>query len=237
MTKPLIAVIAVLLSTHAAFPQLAVGPKVGLNLSWIAMDRGDSETVDILPRRGIQLGWMLNFTLNEHWSAQPELLFTQKGRSIRYTQSSGRPGDFYTRLRSRSNYLEMPLLLKYTFSIKHERWQAFVAAGPSIGYWVSASTRETDDVNGLSSSGKNRIHSFTIEEVVDLTGRVDYGSAIRWETGANLATGVVYQSAVGQFVADIRFNLGITRPIVEKATLGRSFDYNRVLSLAITAFS
>ena len=210
-----------------------VGPKVGLNLAWIAMDRENiSETVEILPRRGIQLGGMVNFSFNEHWSIQPELLFTQKGRTFRYLIAFGLQGDRYTVSRSRSNYLELPLLLKYTFSAK-ERWRIFLATGPSIGYWASASTAETNDTQGVSSSSGNTLLRETIKEDIDLNGKVGFIDVVRWEIGANLESGVTYHSSVGQFTIGVRYNVGITRPVEDRVTLGRTFDYNRVLSLTI----
>jgi hypothetical protein len=80
----LIASIIISLST---FAQLSVGLKGGLNLSNIALQNETSTSSESITKAGSATGLLVNYGFNDRFSAQVELLYTQKGANYNYSGS------------------------------------------------------------------------------------------------------------------------------------------------------
>lgn len=203
--------IAFLLTSYAATAQITVGPKVGLALGWVqGNDLIDEARIGL--RRGIQAGGFVNVPLRASWSFQPELLYTQKGRRIRYTEDSFDFGPLPHAFQNRSHYLELPLLLRYAFPDEYEKLKPFLVVGPSVGYWLAASFKETFR-RGSASGADNRFRSTTNKRVLDLTEPVDGADAVRLELSAVAGVGMNYESPWGTLVGEVRLIWGLTDPV------------------------
>src|SRR5688572_22040218 len=108
--------------------QVSIAPRVGVNLSTIGYTDGDDDLVDFLNEdktntTGILFGFAANFQVNEMFSVQPEILFSQKGYKLE------NEGDW---VKEKLNYLEVPLLARLSFG--DEALKFFVNAGPYAAY-------------------------------------------------------------------------------------------------------
>lgn len=103
-------------------------PKVGATYSTLAFEGDDNVEAKI----GLSFGVGFNFLLTERISLQPELNFVQKGYSENssYTEFPYGGGFYDTKYseENRMNYLQLPVLVKFTFG------KFYFNAGPSIGF-------------------------------------------------------------------------------------------------------
>lgn len=109
--------------------QIELGAKGGLNITDIV-----GKDVDYKSKTGIHVGGFARIPLMNRLSLQPELVYSSQGGKW-YDK-----GDEKTVL----NYLQIPVLLKYTTPFK-----VFAETGPQIGFLMSAKDKydgKTDDV-------------------------------------------------------------------------------------------
>jgi len=78
-------------------------------------------------KAGMTLGGFLNYRINDRFSLQGELLFTQRGEK---TSGSDAYGNYKTWLTM--NYLELPILAKYSFG--SSRLDYYALAGPYFAF-------------------------------------------------------------------------------------------------------
>ncbi|MCC3159185.1 PorT family protein [Hymenobacter sp. 15J16-1T3B] len=121
-----------LLTASAAQAQVTFGPRVGLNLSNVAIDTDDANVdTDTQARPGAQLGVAVNVPMGK-FALQPALVFSQKGFAAKEKSSGGYISTVESKVRT--NYLEVPLNLVYT-SGGDKGFQ--VLAGPYVGFGLS----------------------------------------------------------------------------------------------------
>jgi len=128
------------LLANAVQAQIAIGPRLGINIANFGGD--DADGADALV--GLQIGATAQININEMFAFQPELMYFQKG-----TQQSfdffGQSFDIETRL----NYFEVPLLVKAMFG-DSEGLQFFATAGPSLGFGINGKVTadgESEDID------------------------------------------------------------------------------------------
>lgn len=105
---------------------IVFGIKGGLNISNLI---GDIQDTSI--RTSVHLGVLSEIIVSDHFSIQPEILYSGQGFSGRDTPGFSR---------SKYDYINLPVLAKIYVAEKLS-----VEAGPQIGFLLSAKERTTDD--------------------------------------------------------------------------------------------
>jgi hypothetical protein len=130
-------------------PDIAVhfGFLFGANLSNLTYESSVVSVSDLESRFGLAGGLALRVDFGRVFSLEPELLFSQKGftESLPLYSFGGNPTGRYTDTTT-LNYLEMPLLLK--FSVPSGKVRPNIFAGFSAGLFVEGSS--TDSVSGTT---------------------------------------------------------------------------------------
>ena len=126
--------------TQSSFAQFYIGGKVGYS----GNKAHYNPTLDlILPKikfnHGFTAGIVGGYTFNEYFDLQTELSFTQKGFVIKENADSllfRLPVNLGVDIRSRFNYLELPILAKG--KIGNDKVKAYIAIGPQLGFLTNA---------------------------------------------------------------------------------------------------
>lgn len=139
---------------------------------------------------GVDLAIPVEFQLSPFFSVQPELHFTQKGAQFEDVVN-GEEEIFAVK----TNYLELPVLLKANVGTQRLRGYAFVA--PSLGY---ATNRFTSEKLGDNDRIKERI------DFIEGEG----AESQRWDFSAVGGAGASLQAGVGSFVLDVRYSFGLS---------------------------
>lgn len=163
------------------------GVKAGFNMSNVS---GGPEYWDEATewKTGFTGGAFLNYSFNDNFSLQPEILFTQKGFGSALLE-----GIIDVDLTVSLDYFELPVLAKYTFSAD-KRFRPTLFAGPSFAYCFGS----TLTVSSWIFSGDLDFSS--------LTHTTDFGIV--------LGGGFDYVLDRGTVVFDARFNYGFTNVIL-----------------------
>jgi hypothetical protein len=165
----------------------AKGFKFGLNSSKFAGD--DASFLD--SKTGFAAGGFLTFSLSPELAIQPEVLYTAKGAKIEESI-----GSISGTAKFNVNYIEIPLLLKYsiptTGSVKPSLY-----AGPAIGVLASANL----DLSASTPLGDAGV-DFDIKDAFKST-----------DLGIVVGGGLGYQSGQTMFTFDFRFTMGMSKII------------------------
>jgi outer membrane protein W len=181
------AVLAALISSSALAGQITLGAKVGMILSNITQTPEEWEQHKLY-KGGFIGGIYMNYAFNENFSIQPELLYTQKG-----VKDNLYDGIITVDLTAHFDYIELPVLLKYTYPWK-ENFRPFIYAGPSFSYTLNSDL----EVSALLFSAEVDFSS--------LTHVTDFGLVA--------GGGFDYEIGKGVLVFDARFLLGFTNVIL-----------------------
>lgn len=203
--KKIILTSFMLCSVFAFSQEIKFGAKVGLNLSNL---RGDYPTgIDEHKSKiGFHIGGFAEYSINEKFTLQPELLFSTQGNTYGYKDYYG-GGSYYdgADYNLKLNYLNLPVILKYKIIEKLS-----IDFGPQIGYLMSAKTK-IDVIEDSRDPSQN--YSVEIDMLND--GTYNFG-------------GTTIQSKASANRIDFSLNLGASYDITEKIFLqGR---YNLGLS-------
>ena len=184
-----IMLLAIISGSHAYAGRTTFGLKVGISLSDVYnVAEGWDEEID--SKTGFTGGVFLNYALNENFSLQPELLFTQKGFGSALLDETDL---FELDLTVSLDYFEIPVLAKYAFSAG-KKFRPALFAGPSFAY----------------CSGSTLTFSSWI-----LSGDIDFSSVTHvTDFGMVLGGGFDYALEKGTIVFDARFTCGFTNVIV-----------------------
>ena len=178
------AIWASLFITQPVFGQIHVGLTAGTNFSSISTD---SDLAGYDGRVLLALGGVLEFELSDRMSLRFEPMYLQKGAESHFTGGLGE-----VRHESSLDYLELPILLTYSFAAT-ETLTPYLTFGPSIGFNLSADffTRLPGGIAGTIDTD--------ISEDINL---VDLGIAVG--VGTRIRTGK------GSFFVVSRYTLGLT---------------------------
>lgn len=162
MKKTLSAALLVL-TTAFAWAQPTLIPRLGLTLSNTSAEEqaGTSKKMTA----GFSLGVGFEFNLNPSLSIQPELNYVQKGFGAEFSEASTDPDFPFTvsvDTRTRIDYLELPVLLKYYPN--PETRSVYLLGGPSLGL-------------GLGGKNKAQVSSTFLGQSIDVsvTSDVKFG--------------------------------------------------------------
>lgn len=197
---------SLMLCSAIAFSQeIKFGAKVGLNLSNL---RGDypAGIDEHNSKIGFHIGGFAEYSINEKFSLQPELLFSTQGNTYGYKDYYG-GGSYYdgADYDLKLNYLNLPILLKYKVIEKLS-----IEFGPQIGYLMSAKTKID-----VTEDSRDPSQNYSVEIDMLNDGVYNFG-------------GTTIQSKASANRLDFSLNLGASYDITEKIFLqGR---YNLGLS-------
>lgn len=115
----------------------AKGFKAGLNLANISGD--DAEGSSTL--MGFAFGGFMTYNFSPNMAIQPEILYTMKGFSV---------DAIIMEIDTKFNYLEIPVLLKFTFG--ENSTKPFFMVGPAFSILMSADVEGLDVKDALKST-------------------------------------------------------------------------------------
>lgn len=122
------------------FPHYRIGFAAGANLA----DMSDTDDADF--RTGFALGTSLMIQLSDKFSLQPELYYSQKGVKGRIDD----PEAGSISLTLKNDYIELPLLARWTFGDRMMSLRPFVVGGPTLA--VVSSCEAEGSSGGASAS-------------------------------------------------------------------------------------
>jgi hypothetical protein len=181
---------------------ISFGPRIGATFANMKLT-GDDASIEFKNTTGFQIGAVANFTVNEMFSIQPELLLVQKG----FESGNDEDGTMKATL----NYLEVPVLAKITFGT--ETFKGFITGGPTLGYAMSGTN--SYELNGQEES-----------EDIEFDDEEDN----RFETGLSIGVGAGYKVGAGELNLDVRYGLGLSS--LNKDNDEVSFK-NRVIGVSV----
>ncbi|UOQ97713.1 PorT family protein [Hymenobacter sp. 5317J-9] len=242
-------------ATTSARAQAAIefGPRLGLNVSTVKESgvpagQFSQETKSIV---GVQVGATLNVGINDNFSFQPSLLFSQKGAefvgSFDFADNPPYKTSIKVTATPKINYLELPLNFVYTFG-GHDGFQVFAGPYAALGVSGSGSAKGTIETNDPDLIAAGATGSFPASLKVEFGDKQNDNAnnnstsntlsatvtVRRFDAGLN--AGVGYR--VGPFQAQLGYGLGLVN-FVPKDTDGNdtgSKSYNRVLQLSANYF-
>lgn len=179
--------VVVCVSATAFSQQTAVGLRTGATYFTLTNEAINDEAKYTL---GVDLAIPIEFQLSPFFSVQPELHFTQKGVQFEDVVN----GEDQT-IAVKTNYVELPVLLKANFGTQRLRGYAFVA--PSLGY---ATNRFTAEKLGDADWVKERV------DFIETEG----AESRRWDFSAIGGVGASVQAGVGSIVLDVRYSFGLS---------------------------
>jgi hypothetical protein len=206
--KFLFSITATVMFLSQSTAQVSIGIKAGANF---ADTRVEGIIVALTPQQttftGYTLGIIGELTLKSGLSFRPELNFIQKGFTVSQSfdvEVLGIEMPLGAKARTRINYIELPLLLKYV--IGSDLAKAYFIAGPTLGYAANAELRPVASL----------LIDFNLPRV-NINLNNDFYQ--RWEISGTLGIGGEIKAGNGKIFADGRYNLGFTNmldnPIVD----------------------
>lgn len=204
-------IIILVFTTYCTKAQLRVGFKAGVNLSSI---QGSGYTdPDQKLFMGLDIGGLVNYSINQKFSLQPELFFSQEGtqwKSADYDQ------------KNRLNYLNIPLLVQYSTPSGF-----FAQTGPQMGLLVSAKmkykeNRSAGGIVEVASQDEENPDGLKIQKV---NIKNSYArSPVSWVFGA----GYIHESGFG---INARYNIGLSNILMKTSVTS---IHSRIFNIGIT---
>jgi hypothetical protein len=185
----------VLVLSGVSQAQVGFGVKGGVNFANVG---GTDAPPNSKTLTGFAAGGYLEISLPLLFTIQPEILYSQKGTT--YDEN------FFgtnVKLTAKLNYLEIPVLVKYSFPVPVVKPSLY--AGPAMGILLSA--KATAEAAGQSQE----------EDIKSETTSTDFGLVVG--ASANIAI----------ITVDVRYTLGLTSLDKNGTTKG----YNRVFGIMI----
>ncbi len=187
ITLSILAFGAFILTAQAQIPEvkneskdIRFGVKAGLNLANIT----NAEEGKVRPN--FHIGGVVEFTINDKFSIQPELIYSRQGSKATmdiFEMGTNISADAVMKL----DYINIPVMAKYYLA------EGFsIQVGPQVGFLVGS---EMDvEVSAMGMTVK------TSENIKEEVNSVDFG----------VNFGLGYELPIGVFF-DARYNLGITK--------------------------
>jgi len=180
----------------AVAQDVAYGVKGGINLATVSFD--PELPVDYGLRLGIVAGAFVSLPLGSRLAVQPEALFSQKGAAV---DADGVDATL------RLDYLEIPVLLKYSLSGARTpgRHCVFVFGGPAVAFKIRAEASAT--------FGEETIDDDVDEDIENVDLGVAFGAGVSF----------------GRVTIDGRYTLGLSNISTDEEEAGKA--RNRTLSV------
>lgn len=210
-----------LASCCSMYAQVYLIPKGGISLAGFRYSETLNEFYDAQVKQGLTAGIGLEIPIVGGLSIQPEVLFVQKGSE----QKSESNQPYYdevidgTRIRvydniiEKLNYLEIPLLFKYTFL--SGSYGFYLTAGPTLGLGISGtSTTTLVDLDGNPDIDDTTYDQLFKDAGYDLEYEVGFGSSDSdvykaLDLGVSLGLGLYVEAGPGKINLDARYLYGL----------------------------
>lgn len=199
-------IVASLFVFGAAYAQISIGPKAGVNLSTIT-GKNSLNDKKLLP--GFNVGAVANIGINGIFSIQPELSFSQQGYRF-----GGTILDAPATVTQTFNYINLPVLAKATFGEGNVR--GYVNAGPYLGYMTG---------------GKNTVafEDSKSSEKIDFANQSELN---RLDFGIAAGGGALFKAGRGDLMLDVRYQVGLTT-VSDDVIFEAGRDTNSVLGVSV----
>ncbi|MDQ3192806.1 MAG: PorT family protein [Bacteroidota bacterium] len=172
-----------------------IGIKGGLNFSNLTVHNVDNENT----RVGFNLGLSFKYKMIEHFSVQPELIYSSKGSELTFNRNN-----FFGIARINLNYLDLPILLVYNPTPSFN-----VHLGPYIGFLAYTKVKT---INEPSPD----------EPFYDLENEITGRNFRSFDTGIVAGMGV----EIGIFTGGLRYNFGTTEIGQSTIVFGRPYGFS-----------
>ncbi len=120
------------------------GVKAGMNVSSLSKQQGLDDSKSKI---GLNAGVFMNAPIAENFSIQPEVLYSQYGAKVNWTNPIG--GDKMSASQN-LDYITVPVMFQYNAIPSF-----YLEAGPEFGFLVSATNKIKNETTGASSTGSN----------------------------------------------------------------------------------
>ncbi|MEO1516512.1 MAG: porin family protein [Bacteroidota bacterium] len=208
-----------LLAAQTSFAQFSLGARGGVHFSTIDLPVLDQlDLINFKPALNTSIALVGEYKVTPNFSIQPELAYTRKGFVIKESFKIGGeniPLPIGIRSDFRLNYVEMPLLFKYTFGERKVR--AYVTAGPSMGY---------------ATSGRFKTRASILVDIPINNTKFDLDNLDfnRWEVSGTVGAGMSIAAGKGELFMDARYTHGFTDvnqlPLVDLNAQNRGVGVN-----------
>ncbi|MBF4494541.1 PorT family protein [Flavobacterium sp. MR2016-29] len=205
----LICILFLGVTVMAQTEKIKLGVKAGLNLANLTFDESE---LDSSSKTGFTAGLMVEIPVAKNFSIQPELLYSQQGTKISFSDQEVTNSNYKSKIDL--NYLNIPVMLKY-YVLKGLSLQA----GPQIGILLKANNEYRDNFLGYENY-----------ENLDLK---EYSTGI--DTSVNLGLGYQIKD---KFYTDLRYNISYSNVFKESDVnyvINRDMK-NRVFQITIGYF-
>jgi hypothetical protein len=235
--------------TAASFAQsssskFTLGIFGGLNIPRLSGGGGNELSRDYTSRSGEAFGFTSNLDLGANFSLRTDLLFSSEGGKRNGLQAidaaSFNPqapaGTYlYANFKNQSilNYLELPVMLKYSFPVKSSSF--YIDFGPYVGYLLNAKQKTSGSSIVYADRGKTTPVSVNPQTgqpyAVPFDATTDVTSSIN-RINLGITGGIGYAQHVGKDVLlfDVRGAYGLTY-VQKHSADGTSHTGNMLISL------
>ena len=167
---------------------MTVGILAGVNYSTVDQDPEFGD-VEFDHRLGLLAGAFLDVALNDVFSIEPEVLYSQKGSEV---EGTGENAELEGSVKL--DYIEVPVLLKFKVPVSNSGFRPFLFAGPSVGFELNCSL----DGEILSVTGSTDCE----ETSVVRTKSTDFGGTV--------GGGIEFLAGMQAVRLDARYTHGFT---------------------------
>lgn len=210
----LLVILTGLFYSYSSNAQISVGIKGGIHFADV---RTEGISDQYLPEpqvyEGFTVGGVVELALQNGFSFQPELNFVQKGfRAMEEFPITDLDLPVGAGMKTRLNYLEVPLLFKYASGNDLAKW--YVVAGPAVSYATEGYVR------------------LVVRAVIDFTlpaQQLNLNNDIyrRWDAAVTGGLGGEIKAGPGKIFADVRYTHGLANvlnnPIVDVKVKNQGF--------------
>ncbi|MBS7253581.1 porin family protein [Flavobacterium branchiicola] len=138
-------------SVMAQDKKVKLGVKAGLNISSLSLDESELNSSS---KTGFTAGLMAEIPLTKNFSVQPEVLYSQQGVKLSYSDAAIANSHYKSTIGL--NYLNIPVMLKY-YVVKGLSLQT----GPQIGILLKANNKSQDNFLGYENQDNYNLSDFT----------------------------------------------------------------------------
>lgn len=187
-----------LLALNISNAQTSVTAITGVHSSTTSTNGDVNSILTLNPLRSINLGLLVEQALDDKLSITTGLISRKKGFVVEesmHTSIAGLDVPLGVKVINTINYVEVPAILKYRQTLT-SGLQAYVGAGPSLGYARSGSidlkARALLDFNVMSTPLELGSHNYNRTELLGnvLAGvKIPYGSSGHWLAEINYTKG------------------------------------------------
>lgn len=203
-----------LLCEGAAYAQIHLGPKAGVQFGWVSLDDeaddpddlADGDYVKSSPALGVHAGLTAIFQVKERFFLDAELLYTVRQQVIKGRLDPALKNTMFTHM------LELPLTFRMNFDARlwNLNYQYFLGAGPNVSYWLFSTGKfNSSELEEVDLPPVKYRTSFKAYEEGAPADRMYIEDANRIQLGINIVAGFMTQPSKGNaFKFDVRFDYG-----------------------------